>query len=532
MSKSLHFSMLFFFLLSFIKGNAQCVQVLTDEPLEVCSSGGTTINVGIAGNYFAVEWTPDIGLDNPKILNPTFLNPIDTTYLLTFTGLDEETQDTCETKAYIEIKTVQFDLILPQDTVELPCGDSIRLPAQVLPSESYFITEWTTTTGNFVQGNQIINPLIDATGIYQLSAIGTLGRIVCEAKDSLEVIYATDNQLAINPPDHLHCNQSSVTLSLATIDTTDSFLYSWTTTDGNFTSETDQAIVVVDKKGEYEVTRTDLFGDCKVSQTVNIEAIELEDFDLTVGQPSCDNPTGTITIDKINGGVAPYTYSKDNGVSFQNSNEFSNVDQGDYAILVKDANNCELLQETSILPFPSFELSLISKMEVERGSEFILPLTIENQQTDIESIEWQSTFGLSCTDCQNPSIMDFRNTAYTVLVKGKNGCTQEASIDIIITQPNLFFAPTIFSPNGDGQNDLFTIFTNNKIANGLTELAIFDRYGNLVFQKTKDSAAQTAQWNGKYKGKEMPNGTYIYWGEIALINGETERVNGTINLIK
>ncbi len=532
MSKSLHFSILLFFLLCFIKGRTQCIQVLTDEPLEVCSSGGTTVNVVVDGDYFSVEWTPNLGIDNPNVLNPTFLNPIDTTYLLTFKGLDKETQDTCETKANIDIKVVQFDLILPLDTVELPCGDTIRLPAQVLPSESYFLTEWTTTSGNFVQGNQILNPLIDAVGTYKLSAIGTLGRIVCEAKDSLEVIYSNDNPLIINSPEKLHCNKSSVTLSLAKVDTTKSFLYNWVTVDGNFTSQTDQAIVVVDKIGEYELTRTDVFGACMVSKKVIVEVSELDQFELTVSQPSCENPFGTITIDNVSGGLAPFTYSNNGGISYQGKEEFTDLAEGTFSILVKDANGCELTKTAEIIPFLSFDLNLLSKAEVERGSNFAIPLTIENQQTDIESIEWKPALGLSCADCQNPMLTNFRNTLYRVLVSDESGCEQEATIDIVITQPSLFYAPTIFSPNGDGQNDVFTIYPNNKFSDGLTELAIFDRYGNLVFQKTKNSSTQTAYWNGQHKGKEMPNGTYIYWGEVTLLNGERERVNGTINLIR
>ncbi len=531
MSKSLPFFLFFCFLFHFIKGNAQCVQVLTSEPLEVCSGGGTTVNILTAGNFLTVEWTPNIGIDDPTILNPTFLNPIDTTYLLTFKGLDQETADTCETKAYVEIKTVQFDLILPLDTVALPCGDTIRLPAQVLPSESYFLTEWQTTSGNFVQGNQILNPLIDDIGSYKLRAIGTLGRIFCEATDSLEVIYS-NHHLEIDPPENLHCNQTSVTLSITNVDTTNSFLYNWRTVAGNFVSPTDQAIVVVDEIGEYEVIRTDLFGECTLTQVVQVEEVELEDFDLTISEPSCGNPKGTILVEEIVGGIAPFMYSIDNGISFQTNTEFSDLEAGNYSILLRDANGCNLGKDTNIIPFPTFELSLISKKEVERGSTFTIPLVIENEQVTIESIEWQPAYGLSCSDCQNPIITDFRTTNYKVIVKGDNGCELEANIDILITEPSLFYAPTIFSPNGDGQNDVFTIFPNNKIANGLAQLSIFDRYGNLVFQKSNNTTNQIGSWNGKYKGKEMPNGTYIYWGEIVLLNDKKERVNGTINLVR
>ena len=531
MSQSLPFFILFCCLLNLIEGKAQCVQVLTDEPLEVCSSGGTTVNVAIEGDFFEVEWSPNLGLDTANKLNPTFLNPIDTTYLLTLKGLDQQTQDTCITQAFIPIKTVQFDLILPQDTVELPCGDSIRLAAQILPNESFFLIEWETDVGNFVQGNQTLNPLIDAIGNYTLRSLGTLGRIVCEDKDSLTVIYA-NNILEITPPENLHCNQSAVTLAVVNTDTAASFLYNWTAADGNFVSQTDQAIVVVDEIGAYEVTRTDLFGECSVSQMVTVAAIELEAISLKTIQPTCNIPSGTIIVEEIVGGAMPYSYSIDNGITFQSNREFSTLDRGDYTIIVRDANGCELEHTAQILAFPSFQLDLVTREKVERGTDYLLPLSIETQETGIELIEWQPTHGLSCTDCPNPMLTDFRSTKYTVRVIGNNGCEKEATIEIGITEPNLFFAPSIFSPNGDGQNDEFTIFPNPKIATRLAELAIFDRYGNLVFQKKTTTNNESNSWNGRYRGAAMPNGTYFYLGEIALTNGETERINGTINLVK
>ena len=532
MPKYLQLFMFFCFLLDFNIGKTQCVQVLTDNLLEVCSAGGTTVNIVTEGDYFAVEWTPTIGLDNPNVLNPTFSNPIDTTYLLILKGQNKETGDTCETRAFIEIKTVQFDLVLPQDTVELPCGDSIRLPAQVLPSESYFLTEWTTSTGNFVQGNQLLNPLIDATGIYRLNAIGTLGRIVCEAKDSLTVVYSNDNRLVIEPPESFHCNQSTVTLSVANVDTNGLYLYNWTTSEGNFTSQTDQAIVVVDEIGEYEVTRTDLYGECLLKQKVSVAAKEIENFTFKINQPNCQDVAGSIVVEEIIGGIAPFIYSNDNGLNFQTSREFFDLNGGAYNLVVQDANGCDLMKSASIIPFPSFEVELLPKVEIERGGTNALPLKISNLDTEISEIEWQPSYGLSCTDCPNPTLLEFRNGIYTVKVIGANGCEVSKTIEIIIKEPSLFYAPTIFSPNGDGQNDDFTVFPNLKITEGLTELAIFDRYGNLVFQKSTNAASQKNSWNGRHKGKEMPNGTYIYWAEIILKDGDIERINGTINLVR
>jgi gliding motility-associated-like protein len=66
------------------------------------------------------------------------------------------------------------------------------------------------------------------------------------------------------------------------------------------------------------------------------------------------------------------------------------------------------------------------------------------------------------------------------------------------------FVPTAFTPNRDRKNDLFKIL-GTEIVSSL-HLKIFNRWGELVFE-TRDKANG---WDGTYRGKYAPNGTYIY----------------------
>jgi gliding motility-associated-like protein len=60
-----------------------------------------------------------------------------------------------------------------------------------------------------------------------------------------------------------------------------------------------------------------------------------------------------------------------------------------------------------------------------------------------------------------------------------------------------------FSPNGDGVND-FYLTEGQNIKD--YRLQIFNRWGNLLFETTDT----TTGWDGKYKGGEVPEGTYYY----------------------
>ncbi len=88
-------------------------------------------------------------------------------------------------------------------------------------------------------------------------------------------------------------------------------------------------------------------------------------------------------------------------------------------------------------------------------------------------------------------------------------CTN--SIDINIDTDlfeNYFdiYYPNVFTPNGDGENDLFIVEVPGRI-NECTELIIYNRFGEIQFISTGNNL----KWDGRNNvGVELPNGTYFY----------------------
>ena len=83
--------------------------------------------------------------------------------------------------------------------------------------------------------------------------------------------------------------------------------------------------------------------------------------------------------------------------------------------------------------------------------------------------------------------------------------------------------PTIITPNNDGVNDNFVIpcletddFPNN-------EVVIFNQWGDELFRATP----YQNDWNGRYKGEEVPVGTYYY---IVSFGRSQEPVSGFLVL--
>ena len=94
----------------------------------------------------------------------------------------------------------------------------------------------------------------------------------------------------------------------------------------------------------------------------------------------------------------------------------------------------------------------------------------------------------------------------------------------------IYFLPNIFSPNGDGLNDLFIPFEYRYVAS--IELKIYNRWGNVVFE----TANPDIEWNGlnKDSGNLSSDGVYYYTikvNTIRLSGIVTEEFTGTIRMI-
>jgi gliding motility-associated-like protein len=103
------------------------------------------------------------------------------------------------------------------------------------------------------------------------------------------------------------------------------------------------------------------------------------------------------------------------------------------------------------------------------------------------------------------------------------GCVLKKGIHVTVIQP--LRMPNVFTPNGDGLNDVFRIPPHSDI--DLEEFAVFDRWGNRVFQTNDPSKG----WDGSYN-KATIGGTYVY-----LVRGKNSAqkeitVKGTVTLIR
>ena len=107
---------------------------------------------------------------------------------------------------------------------------------------------------------------------------------------------------------------------------------------------------------------------------------------------------------------------------------------------------------------------------------------------------------------------------------GNTSITSTSNETVVIPTMSLYI-PNSFTPNGDGMNETFGAYGES--VNGYT-MQVFDRWGELVFE----SSGINNKWDGSYKGKMAPQGSYVYKITAQGPDGRIAAKKGTVNLIQ
>ncbi|MFB0925654.1 MAG: gliding motility-associated C-terminal domain-containing protein, partial [Vicingaceae bacterium] len=142
------------------------------------------------------------------------------------------------------------------------------------------------------------------------------------------------------------------------------------------------------------------------------------------------------------------------------------------------------------------------------------------------SYVWDFGNGLSSTEIHSASLFTELGN-YTITLTATDGrCLDNHSISIIVFGKSSIVIPNVFTPNGDGQNDFFTVDGLNLES---VEGEIFNRWGNKMFSWNNING----QWDGKtLSGSDAPDGTYFYMIRAEGIDGEEYFKKGGVSLIR
>ena len=429
-------------------------------------------------------------------------------------------------------------------------GRTLNLVEEVQDGGTYFLNPQLKTTdvpcGSTTSGRIAVTFPEDATGTYSYewsNGMTNVSEIEGLSPDTY-LVTVTDNNgctniqqaivgiegginadIALRNVSCLGSNDGEIAVNIAN---PEDFIYQW---EGNGITNTSSTIADL-APGTYSVTISEPSGLCDQVKTVTVN--EPEELTLSAritGVESCEDAAeGTITIDNISNAQGTIQYALD-GENFSTTNRFTVPTGESYTITAIDEMGCTTSTTVDLPTSSSLSLEAPENPILELGDEMELEV-LYNATSDV-SFKWAENESLSCTDCPNPIINPTQTTTYTLILSDDNGCSKEATIIVFIAKSDKIYTPTAFSPNNDGINDHFNIFTGINV-DKVNSLQIFNRWGERVFQSTEGYVPNVTEsgWDGTFNGKVMTSDVYVYFADVTFKDGSSEIIKGELNLMK
>ena len=398
------------------------------------------------------------------------------TYTVTVT---DSQSPACETQASVTI-TEPDVLTLSATATDVTCGtdcDGIGTALPVGGTGPYVIT-WNDPTG---QGTSL--------------CVGTWTATVTDANGCTALASAT-----VGGPSAIVSNATSVastcsnlpdgSINLTVVGGVPGYTFAWTP--GGASTE-DLANVTF---GAYTVVITDATG-CSITATysvatlVNINADAGEDQIICVAEP--------IVLDGSGGGSYLWSPSATLSDSAVADPIASPIDTTTYYLTVT-IGNCVDVDSVTINTYEIPPVDAGDSLQIPTGAS--IGLNANGVQTGWQ-YSWEPAEFLDNSSITNPLATPTQSTMFYVTVTDENGCMNNDSVYVEIL-PGITF-PDGISPNGDGINDTWIIDNIDLFDDAIVE--VYNRWGQMLFQS---APGYPIPWDGRFKGKDLPVGTYYY----------------------
>ena len=298
-----------------------------------------------------------------------------------------------------------------------------------------------------------------------------------------------------------------------------------------------QTTYIAATTGIYTLTAKDLNNGCISTATTLIADDRIYP---NLNKPHAPPPfildcgSGTVKIFPIITNVSPgftYTWITNGAITGEaHSATLTTSAPGSYKILTTNTiNGCSSSGEVSVISGTldgAFETDLLSGYA---------PLHVNFTNTSASSLNdtginayWNFGNGTTSTSDTASVVYSLPGTYTVTLFVNKGSCLDTVVKYIDVEIPSVIIVPNVFTPNGDGANDLFFLKASN-----LDEITIliYDRWGHKVYDLTSHSG--NIAWDGKTPaGKDAAEGTYFYFIKAMGKDGQLYDKKGTISLYR
>lgn len=142
-----------------------------------------------------------------------------------------------------------------------------------------------------------------------------------------------------------------------------------------------------------------------------------------------------------------------------------------------------------------------NEITINSGEEFAFNIIGNNNYT---YAIWQNNSNDTCfAPCSLNNLSTTDSTTFHFIITDENtGCSTTETINVLVNYFSALNTPTIFTPNGDGQNDVFKLYGKDIQT---LNFKIYSRWGELVYEGTN----LADQWDGTFNNQAVESGIYL-----------------------
>lgn len=448
---------------------------------------------------------------------------------------------------------------LPGSSYTLTCANptliATAITSPMLPITSY---SWVTPPNLTVSQNTVSISLSNITSSttptsYTVLAIGANGCVGRQKVNVYKDIFVPP-YTAVFTPSAITCANQCVALSTGASTSTVPITFTFTSPAPTKTATTNGFLFC--QPGTYTMTYQSTLNGCTATTTtlVPLNVTPPATVALQTATINCGAPTTTITAGTTTtSSTYSYTWSGplNSGMSCPGGvgcySTTTNMPGTYFVTILNTVNGCRSTNQVNVVGG-----SLDVGLSANPSNGFApLPVTFANNTPSTSTQGTVTTvwsYGNGLTASTTSAASTYSGSAYpfpggstvynapgtyTVLlmvtqISATTTCSGTATTVVTVDLPSSLTVPNVFTPNGDGVNDFFTLRTTN-----ISEVTctIFDRWGVKMYDVKSETG--NISWDGKnLSGKEVPAGTYFYILKSTGKDGKTEWTDSSGNTVE
>lgn len=479
----------------------------------ICAGNSATLRANAVATSYS--WSPNTGLSSTThsivIASPS----VTTTYTVT------KTLNGCSSSTTVTVYVASTGSLAASATKTLICAGNTG----ALLTAS-FATTYTWMPGSMIGSTINVNPTNTTT--YTVIGKTNSGCLTYPAVLTVSVLSGFTPSLT--------ASSNSIclpgTVSITTTYTGSGYTYSWSSSGAiQGANNTPSVVAQLSTSGASVFTLTINDGLCTGTNTLAIKVVEctppVANFMHLTNDSICT--TGCVTFSATPSGGEPMTYEwhfigGTPPISTMMSPEVCYSTPGNYTVALMVSNPWG--KDTLIIP-NDINVADMPVVVASRDTTIQIGQTVPIHAVGATYYQWYPNDGtIACPTCSSTTVQPKLTTQYIVVGSNSPYCISQDTVNINVEVVcGDFFIPNVFSPNGDGSNDVLTIYG---FCVKTYTLQIYNRWGEKVFE-TSD---QKNGWDGSFKGKPMDTGAFMYKVDGITTEEKPFHLKGNITLLR